>query len=120
MTLISLCFFLCSKKIAPPTIRPKPAKPPTTPPAIAPAWLVDGFGVPVCVDGDEVELDVEESVVEVDAEVEVDVSDAEGVFEMNRLLVLVIELLEGILMTIELNSKVLVDKTVVSTSRARA
>lgn len=66
------------------------------------------------------ELDVEEPVVEADAEVGVDVSDAEGVVGMNRSLVLVIELLEGILMTIELDSKVLVNKTVVSTSRARA
>ena len=66
------------------------------------------------------ELDVEEFVVEVGAEVEVDVSDVEGGVVMNRLLVPVIELLEGILMTIELDSKVLVSKTVVSTSRARA
>ena len=57
VTLISLCFLLCSQKIAPAMTRPKPAKPPTTPPAIAPTWLVDG---------DEVELAVEELVVDVD------------------------------------------------------
>jgi hypothetical protein len=118
VTLISLCFLLCSQKIAPPTTRPKPAKPPTIPPAIAPAWLVDGFEVAVTVGGDEGELDVEEPVVEVEVEVEVVVSnDIVDVLVLITLLLLVIELMRGVLMTVELGTKVLVNKAVVSTSR---
>ena len=108
MTLISLCFLLCSKKIAPATTRPKPAKPPTTPPAIAPAWLVDGFEVSVSVDVDEVELAVEELV----GKVEVDVLG-----DIKAVVVLITLLLEGVLMTVEPDPKLLVNKTVVSMSR---
>jgi hypothetical protein len=100
VTLISLCFLLCSQRIAPATTRPKPAKPPTTPPAIAPAWLVGG---------DEVELAVEEVVFDVDIE-----------YVLLLITLSDMELLAGALMTIELDSKMLVNETVVSVSRERA
>jgi hypothetical protein len=67
-----------------------------------------------------VELGVEEPVAEVEVEVEVAISDGvEDVLELNTLLLSVIKLLAVVLMTVELDSKMLVNKTVVSTSRAR-
>ena len=108
----------CSQKIAPLTTRSKPTKPPTTPPAIVRVWLVNGFEVPGSVDGDEVELSVEEPVVEVEVEVAVS-DDIDDVLELNTSLLSAIKLLATVLMTVELDSKMLVNKAVVSTSRAR-
>jgi hypothetical protein len=100
--------------MAPPTTKPKPTKPPTTSPAIAPAWLVNGFEVPDSVDGGKMELGVEEPVVEVAVS-----DDVEDVLGLNMLLLSVIKLLAAVLIMVELDSKMLVNKTVVSTSRPR-
>lgn len=64
------------------------------------------------------ELAVEELVVDVDIEVAV-LDDIEDGLVLITLLLLVMELLAGAPMTIELDAKTLVYKTVVSTSRAR-
>jgi hypothetical protein len=45
--------------------------------------------------------------------------DVEDVLELNTLLLSVIKLLATVLMTVELDPKMLVNKTIVSTSRAR-
>jgi hypothetical protein len=117
LTSFSALFAPAQPKIASPATRPKRTKPPTTPPVIAPAWLINGFEVPGSVDGDEVELGVEEPVVDVEVAVSGGVED---VLELNTLLLLVIKLLAAVLVTVEPDLEKLVNKAVVSTPRARS